>query len=272
MLEDMTENMRGHWTHRLFVEAPEVYLPFLEQAGARAETEADALQDLFVRFGVPRGGKVLDVASGIGRHSVPLAARGYELTGVDLSPPYVERAREYAREAGVEARFQVGDATQLDQVLEGEGSFDAMISMFTSCGYYGRDRDVLQFRRLRGLASANALFVVSTVNRDCLVRNFATEGMERAGPYRCMQRRRLDLETSTVHSDWEYWEGEKDDLTLRLKLQMEHRVYSLHEFKALLEEAGWRFLAGLGCNREPQIELKPLTYDHLDMWVVARAT
>ena len=31
-LHAVAKTTNDHWTHRLFVEAPEVYLPFLEQA------------------------------------------------------------------------------------------------------------------------------------------------------------------------------------------------------------------------------------------------
>jgi len=44
----------------------------------------------------------LDLCCGIGRHSVPLAERGYQVTGIDLSPVLIARARELAKARGVE--------------------------------------------------------------------------------------------------------------------------------------------------------------------------
>ena len=41
-------------------------------------------------FGAP-GGAILDVACGAGRHSIPLARRGYHVTGVDLSATFLVR-------------------------------------------------------------------------------------------------------------------------------------------------------------------------------------
>ena len=90
-----------HWTELLFVERPELFLPFLELAEERAPDETRALAELFGRFGVPPEGRVLDVACGIGRHAIPMARRGYRVTGIDLSPPYVEMAR---RRAGMAER------------------------------------------------------------------------------------------------------------------------------------------------------------------------
>ena len=121
----------AHWTHRLFVEEPELYLPFLEEAAGRAPAETHALQALFEDACVPPGGRVLDIACGLGRHTVLLAQRGYDVVGVDISPLYVERATEAALNAGVDARFIVGDMLHIERLMEDEAPFNAIISMFT---------------------------------------------------------------------------------------------------------------------------------------------
>ena len=260
-----------HWTHRLFVDRPELFLPFLELAEERAPAETAILADLFGRFGVPEGGRVLDVACGIGRLAIPLARRGYRVTGIDLSPMFIDKARERSACEGLDADFIVGDMQDAGSLMATRGPFDAVIDMFTSNGYYGRDGDLALFTQLRRLSSPDAIMVVLTMNRDWMVGNFGPEGVDAAGRVRILQRRRLDLETSTLHNDWEFYEGEGDDLSLRLRLQLDHRVYSLHDLKALVEEAGWEYLAGLGSDRVAEPVLKELTPALMDMWVVARA-
>ena len=108
----MVGDEHTHWTRKLFVENARLYLPFLEHGKERADGEVDALTRLFAEFGVPDGGRVLDLACGVGRHSVPLAKRGYEVTGVDISPLFIEKAREYAASEGVDARFEVGECAR----------------------------------------------------------------------------------------------------------------------------------------------------------------
>ena len=268
----MSEAGQEHWTYKLFVENAELYLPALEEAKGRAEAELSALVDIFSWCGVPDGGKVLDVACGIGRHSVPLAERGYRVAGIDLSPLYVQKAEEYAEAAGVEVRFAVGDALEVEALAGEGGPYDAVLSMFTSHGYHGREADLSLFRQMRTLASPGGVFVLLTINRDWLVRSFEPEGVETMGDIRVLQRRSLDLETSTMLSTWEFYEGHDQDLRLKLRLDMDHRVYSLHELKELLEEAGWRFVQGLGARRNIDGAPGQLTYDSRDMWVVARVT
>ncbi|WP_418961054.1 class I SAM-dependent methyltransferase [Streptomyces tritici] len=55
---------------------------------------------------------VLDVGCGTGSLSLLLAGAGHRVTGVDLAPRMVERARAKLHAAGLPARFLVGDAAQ----------------------------------------------------------------------------------------------------------------------------------------------------------------
>jgi len=65
---------------------------------------ADQISTLFdreERERQPPYGSVLDIGCGSGIWSVKLAARGWEVTGIDLVPKALRLARERARQAGV---------------------------------------------------------------------------------------------------------------------------------------------------------------------------
>lgn len=62
---------------------------------------------------IPGGGRALDLGCGPGRNALQLAARGFEVDGVDLSPAAVAWAEERARDSGVRVRFHCGDAFAL---------------------------------------------------------------------------------------------------------------------------------------------------------------
>src|SRR5438477_285291 len=63
-----------------------------------------------VRRASPRAGqRVLDVACGTGVVAVTAARSGARVTGLDLTPELLERARENARIAGVEIEWHQGD-------------------------------------------------------------------------------------------------------------------------------------------------------------------
>jgi SAM-dependent methyltransferase len=63
--------------------------------------------------GAPPYGRALDLGCGTGLHSVDLARRGWQVTGVDIVPAAVRLAVDRARRAGVDARFVCGDVTAL---------------------------------------------------------------------------------------------------------------------------------------------------------------
>lgn len=59
---------------------------------------------------IPAGGRALDLGCGPGRNALYLAARGFEVDAVDLSPTALAWAGERARAAGARVRFHHGDA------------------------------------------------------------------------------------------------------------------------------------------------------------------
>jgi SAM-dependent methyltransferase len=63
----------------------------------------------YLARGLLAPGCALDLGCGPGRNAVYLAASGFEVDAVDLSPVAVAWARERAREAGVQVRFHRGD-------------------------------------------------------------------------------------------------------------------------------------------------------------------
>lgn len=58
-------------------------------------------------------GAVLDAGCGTGEHVLYLAARGYDVVGVDAAPTAIARAQEKAHSRGVTATFAVVDAVEL---------------------------------------------------------------------------------------------------------------------------------------------------------------
>ena len=87
--------------------------PLTEQISALFDREEAGHQ--------PPYGKVLDLGCGSGIWAVKLAARGWRVTGVDFVPKALRRARERAREAGVEVQLIEGDVTALSTAGVGSG-------------------------------------------------------------------------------------------------------------------------------------------------------
>jgi len=74
--------------------------------------------------------RVLDAACGTGRHALALAARGYAVTGTDLSPPMIERAQALSASEGTAARFEVAGFGEVSRRV-GAG-FDGLLCLGNS--------------------------------------------------------------------------------------------------------------------------------------------
>jgi SAM-dependent methyltransferase len=91
----------------------------------------------------PDGSRVLDLCCGPGLYLMPLARRGYVVTGLDLSPVMLKRARVACEEAGADVRL-----VQADMLTHVEPeSYDVVLNVFTSFGYFDDPRDNEQVLR-----------------------------------------------------------------------------------------------------------------------------
>ncbi|GGO40750.1 methyltransferase [Streptomyces lasiicapitis] len=74
----------------------------------------------YVDRGLVTPGRALELGCGPGRNALHLAAHGFQVDAVDVSPAAISWAEERAREAGADIRFHLGDAFALDPaVLDG---------------------------------------------------------------------------------------------------------------------------------------------------------
>jgi SAM-dependent methyltransferase len=132
------------------------------------EAECDLIEEIFRRYGSGAIRTVLDLGCGTGNHAIPLASRGYRVTGVDLSPDMLAHAQRKAATNLPSAirhlpsaicpqpTFLRGDVRTLDL---GQ-TFDAVLMMFAVLGYQLTNEDVLAaLRTVRWHLKPGGLFV-----------------------------------------------------------------------------------------------------------------
>lgn len=277
------------WTYKLFIKHPELYLPFLQQGKEKAVREVEGLCKIFDEHKMPKGSKILDLSCGIGRHSIPLAKRGYKVISYDISTLYLKKAREWAKKEGLInknnnenrgdheskskdniIKFYQGDLRDAAKILSdnGQTDFNAIISMETSIGYFGEEFDHQLFKDLASFYSFQSdkpshfsppLFVVDTINRDYLIREFQPDHIVDEQKLELHIKRKLNLETSCMEEEWKFYDKKGNMGTKRrvsahdaaylrqiLDLHLKLRVYSLHELIRLLEQAGWNSVSKYG--------------------------
>lgn len=114
---------------------PEYYKCIIDHL-VNTELEVNLLDEIFKRYHVKT---ILDVACGIGRHAIPLAKKGYVVTGIDYSPFQIKKARNDAKNEGVKVEFILQDANTFLY----PDRFNAAICMWTTLG-----EEPLQYRKV----------------------------------------------------------------------------------------------------------------------------
>ena len=89
--------------------------------------------------------KVLDLACGFGRHSLELARRGWDVTGVDITPAYIDYAAAQARAENLNASFLCSDIRGLNYAEQ----FDIVLNMADGAvGYLENEEENLKIFRV----------------------------------------------------------------------------------------------------------------------------
>ena len=154
------------------MEKAELFIAVLEHKWDRGRREAKALAKILEKHGVSPGSRVLELGCGIGRVAIPLAQLGYRVTCLDVSKPFIEKAREKARQEAVEQFAAVtGDAYKVDEVLAGQSFGAAYMVWSTLLGYGDRESDSDLLRRVRRVVRPGGLLIIAnTVSRDLVLR------------------------------------------------------------------------------------------------------
>lgn len=196
------------------------------------ESEADAETEVGWILGYvrpPAGGRVLDAPCGFGRHSLALARRGFDVTGVDLSETELGRAKERAQAAGLPLQLLKQDMRD----MEFSGEFDLALNLFSSIGFFTDDEDRLLLDRFCTGLKPGGAFVLDTRNRDFVIHDVTPEETVRLPEGTVRVKNRFDVRTSRIQQDW--WLEDQE----RLLGQTEIRLYSAHELLRMLRPERW---------------------------------
>ncbi len=218
-----------------------IYAPFLTQ-----EKTAQEVQDIQLLLNLPQGSHILDLCCGYGRHAIPLAQQGYQVTGFDLSEKLLHIAQTSAAEQGVQVRWIQGDM----QSLPFEEEFDAIINLFTSFGYLPNDGDNAQvLAQISRALKAKGKFLLETVHQPRVLRAFSPHGITRyEDGLLVLEERHINVHSvrNEVHITLIFPDGR------RAEYDQSIRLYTQPELSHMLAMAGLQVLASYGgLNRGP---------------------
>ena len=198
-----------------------------EAAIARQAAVFDRLIEATL-FGAARGAAasdLLDCACGIGTQALGLAALGYRVTGSDLSPVAIARARQEAWRRRLDLSFVLADMRALDHLVP--GTFDVVLAADNALPHLLSDGDLAQaIRAIAAKLRPDGLFLASIRDYDD-----ALERRPEIWPARVLGqegRRRI------VRQVWEW----SDARRYRVHIYITHEIGD-----------GWRCEHHAGCYR-----------------------
>lgn len=103
----------------------------------RDNTEAKLFIDNLIKYLNPeKQHTFLDLGCGKGRHSIYLNSKGYNVTGIDLSPRNIKYAQQFENKT---LKFFEHD---MRKPIQGE-KFNFILNLFTSFGYFKKNQKVI---------------------------------------------------------------------------------------------------------------------------------
>ena len=195
--------------------------------------EAPGIAESVIKIaGLTKGSSVLDAGCGPGRISVELAAKGLDVTGVDIIQSELDAAKDSADAEGVKL-----DLINCDlRSFKSQKKFDCAINLYTSFGYCDTIEE--DFQILKNIADSlrdNGFFILECTSRETAILYF-TDGVwfERSG-----------LTVLTQFSVEGAWEGLRSKWTIinrdgqRIEHEFVQRLYSAIELKRMMIRAGF---------------------------------
>lgn len=131
---------------------------------------------------------ILDLCCGMGRHTISLAKRGYQVVGLDLSGVLLEKAIEKSN--GLAIPFIQADMRNLPLM---NNSFDVVLNLFTSFGYFRDDQDNERvLAEMARILRPEGRFLIDFLNRNSVIATLVPESKREVDGIRIKEKRWIE--------------------------------------------------------------------------------
>jgi SAM-dependent methyltransferase len=231
--------MSTNWWENFF---QGIALDFWRAAVTEEQTraEADFIQK---QLQLDAGAKILDVPCGNGRIALELAARGLDLTGVDIASEFIAEAKAKSAERGLKIDWHNRDMRDLPWRAEFDGSF----CFGNSFGYLDDEGNAEFLKAVARALKPEARFVLDApAIAECLLPTFQDRRWFEIAGITFLSNSRYDHEQGRTFTEYTFIRDGKVD-----KRPASQRIYTYNELVRLLANAGFEIAAAFGsCNEE----------------------
>lgn len=175
---------------------------------------------------------VLDLGCGPGRHCLAFAQMDFDVTGLDLSPFLLSKAKNKSKQMSLKINFIRDNMLNFEM----QTKQDLIVNMFNSFGYFDtpeKNQQVIDnaFNNLNDLGT----LVIDTVGKETLARNIQPVHLSEYSNGDLRIERPLLIDSMQIFSnEWILVSGEKV-----FKRSYQHYVYTPVELSQMCYEAGF---------------------------------
>ncbi|RYD82880.1 MAG: class I SAM-dependent methyltransferase [Sphingobacteriales bacterium] len=169
----------------------------------RDEEEAqNFLDNLLAYLHLPENASIVDVGCGQGRHSIYLAEKGFQVTGLDYAEENIETARAEAPENAVFIEHDMREPFPVKNM-------DLALNIFTSFGYFNSEsEDVKTVKNICNSLHNGGFAVIDFFNANKVEKNLVKSGkIEREGIVFNITK---EIKDRTVYKTIEVTDGEEE--------------------------------------------------------------
>lgn len=217
--------MKNWWDNFYNLQTADLYLK-------RDEVMSEKLTDFLIKqLNLSDADILFDQCCGIGTVGLPLAIKGVEIIGVDISKPFIVEAKRLSQNLN-NTTFFCDDAFKFLPSKK----CNAAINWYGSFGYANEDKqNIKMFEKAYESLLPGGKFAVDFMNTYGVLSHFKKEMVKEKGNFKIVRNCTLDFTNGRIEQDWNYYEGNKYIETKHSSV----KLYLPHQIKTMMENCGF---------------------------------
>ncbi len=186
---------------------------------------------LIRQFGEEKNKKLLDIFCGYGRHTIELASKGYQMTGIDISSSYIKQLNEMAIRTSTSIETIHGDFMHINLPTGFHGAF----CFGNSFSYFNPVQMQLFIQKISDTLQKNGIFIFNTgMLAESIIPNYIEKDWTVIDDLVFLLENKYIFEGSYINNTISLIKGNERNEIKKAR----HYVFTYAEMKKMLENTG----------------------------------